>query len=79
MRMSVSIVGPNASSIRRPISPDRSASPLSRLESAGRETCKTSAAVVTDRPSGSMISVRINSFGCGGFNLGMIDLRSGAD
>ena len=53
-------------SMRSAISPERSALPLSRLESAGRETL-SAAAAVTDRPAGSMISVRIKSPGWGGF------------
>src|ERR1700686_761035 len=71
MRISVSILGPKAFSILRAISPDKSAFPFNRLDSAGRETRRTFAAAVTDRPSGSMISVRINSPGCGGLNIGI--------
>src|ERR1035437_10309172 len=71
MRMSVSILTPKAFSKRSAISPDRSALPLSRLDRAGRETWSTLAAAVTDRPCGSMISVRMKSPGWGGFNIRM--------
>src|SRR5579862_3611207 len=73
MRMSVSIFGPKAFSMRKAMSPDRLALPFNRLESAGRETRRTFAAAVTVRPSGAMISVRMKSPGCGGF---MIDTGS---
>src|SRR5579864_3258446 len=56
------------------MSPDKSALPCKRLDSAGRETRRTLAAAVTDRPSGSMISVRMNSPGCGGLNIGIASL-----
>ena len=72
MRISVSIFGPKAFSIVSAISPDRSALPFKRLDRAGRETHRTLAAAVTDRPSGSMISLLINSPGCGGLNADMI-------
>jgi hypothetical protein len=74
----VSIFGPKAFSILRAISPERSAFPFKRLERAGRETRKTFAAAVTDKPSGSMISVRINSPGCGGLNIGMASISLGS-
>jgi hypothetical protein len=61
-------------SIRSAISPERSALPLSKLESAGLETRRTVAAAVTDRPAGSMISVRTKSPGWGGFFIGMVVL-----
>jgi hypothetical protein len=41
------------------------------LDRAGRETLSAAAAAVTERPAGSMISVRIKSPGCGGFFIGM--------
>ena len=44
MRMSVSILTPKAFSMRRAMSPERSALPLSRLESVGRETRRAAAA-----------------------------------
>src|SRR5437667_9909261 len=69
MRRSVSIFGPKAFSMRNAISPDRSAFPLSRLDRVGREMPSASAAAVTERPSGSIISVRMNSPGCGGFSI----------
>ena len=52
--------------MRSAMSPERSALPLSKLESAGRET-RSAAAAVTDRPAGSTISVRMKSPGWGGF------------
>src|SRR5580698_9996663 len=67
--MSVSIFTSNAFSIRSAISPDRSALPFSRLERAGRETRRTLAAAVTDKPRGSTISVRMKSPGWGGFAI----------
>src|ERR1035441_2133224 len=57
--MSVSILGPNAFSIRRAISPDKSALPLSRLDSAGREKPRISAAPAIERPSGPRLGVKI--------------------
>src|ERR1035441_7468662 len=72
MRMSVSILIPKAFSMRRAISPERLALPFRRLDKAGRETCSAGAASVTDRPAGSMISVRMKSPGCGGFFMGMV-------
>lgn len=45
--------------IRRAISPERSALPLSRLDRAGPETWMAVAAAVTDRLAGSVISVRM--------------------
>src|SRR5207247_6826656 len=71
MRMSVSIFTPNAFSMRRAISPERSAFEFTKLDRAGRETLSAAAAAVTERPAGSMISVRIKSPGCGGFFIGM--------
>src|SRR5208337_247490 len=71
MRMSVSIFTPNAFSMRSAMSPERSALPFSRLDSAGRETLSAAAAAVTDRPAGWIISVRIKSPGWGGFFMGM--------
>src|SRR5579875_1019737 len=69
--MSVSIFTPKAFSMRSAMSPERPALPLSRLESAGRETWSAAAAAVTDKPAGSIISVRIKSPGWGGFFIGM--------
>lgn len=56
--------------------PDSSALPFSKLDSAGRETLSAAAAAVTDKPAGSMISVRMKSPGCGGFFMGMSILPS---
>ena len=70
--MRVSIFTPKAFSMRSAISPDRSALAFNKLDRAGRDTCNTAAAAVTDRPAGSMISVRIKSPGCGGFFMGMV-------
>src|SRR5258708_5726617 len=41
------------------------------LPISGREICKAAAAAVTERPAGSMISVRMKSPGCGGFFMAM--------
>src|ERR1019366_2448212 len=57
--------------MRSAMSPERSALPLSRLESAGRETRSAAAAAVTDRPAGTIISVRMKCPGWGGFFMGM--------
>ena len=65
IRISVSILTPNAFSMRRAIRPERSALALRRLDSVGRETFNTLAAAVTDRPRGSMISVFMNDPGWG--------------
>jgi len=51
--------------------PERSALPLSRLDRAGRDTWSAAAAAVTERPVGSIISVRMNHPGWGGFFKGM--------
>src|SRR5713226_10474036 len=51
--------------------PERSALPLSKLDSAGRETRSAAAAAVTVRPAGLIISVRTKSPGWGGFFIGM--------
>src|SRR5262245_28926493 len=53
--------------MRSAMSPERSAWAFSRLESATRETPSAFAASVTVRSSGSRISVRMNTPGCGGF------------
>jgi hypothetical protein len=53
---------PNPFSVRSAMLPERFALPLSRLDSVGRETLRAAAAV-TERPAGSMISVRIKSPG----------------
>ncbi len=58
-------------SIRSAMSPERSALSLSRLDNAGRDTLSAAAAAVTDKPAGSIISVRIKLPGCGGFFMGM--------
>src|SRR6266849_10049198 len=60
---------PKAFSKRSAMSPERSACPFSRFDSAGRDTPSICAAAVTDRASGFRISVRINSPGCGGFAI----------
>src|SRR5258708_11111521 len=65
--MRVSILTPKAFSIRRAILPESAALPFKRLDKAGREIRKAAAAAVTERPAGSMISVRMKSPGCGGF------------
>src|SRR5437899_3725016 len=70
--MGVSIFTPKAFSMRSAMSPDRSALPLRRLDSAGRETRSAAAAAVTDKPAGWMISVRMKSPGWGGFFMGMV-------
>ena len=72
MRISVSIFIPKAFSMRRAISPERLALPFSRLERVGRDTRSATAAAVTLRPAGSMISVRMKSPGWGGFFMGMV-------
>src|ERR1035441_10672705 len=69
--MSVSILTPKAFSIRRAISPERSALPLRRLDRAGRDTCSATAAAVTVKPAGMIISVRMKSPGWGGFFIGI--------
>src|SRR5258706_7849330 len=69
MRMRVSILTPKAFSIRSAISPERLALPFNRLDRVGRETCRTRAAAVTERPRGSMISVRMKSPGWGGLSV----------
>src|SRR2546428_2901121 len=69
--MRVSILTPKAFSIRRAILPESAALPFKRLDKAGREICKAAAAAVTERPAGSMISVRMKSPGCGGFFMAM--------
>jgi hypothetical protein len=71
MRISVSILTPNAFSMRSAISPERPAFSFSKLDNVGRETPNAAAAAVTDRPVGSIISVRIKSPGWGGFIMGM--------
>lgn len=53
------------------MSPDKSALPFSKLDKVGRATFNTFAAAVTDKPAGSMISVRIKSPGWGGFFIGI--------
>jgi len=65
MRMRVSILTPKAFSIRRAMLPESAALPFRRLDKAGRETCNAAAAAagVTQRPAGSMISVRMKSPG----------------
>src|ERR1700688_4786396 len=70
--MSVSIFTTKAFSMRSAMSPERSALPLSRLDSAGRETRSAAAAAVTERPAGSIISVRMKSPGWGGFFKGIV-------
>src|SRR5216683_3428436 len=72
MRMRVFILTPNAFSMRRAMLPERAALPFRRLDKAGRETRKAAAAAVTERPAGSMISVRMKSPGCGGFFMAMV-------
>src|SRR5271169_1430743 len=67
MRRSVSMSGPKAFSIRNAMSPDSAARPFSRLDKVTRETWSARAAAVTDRPSGSMTSVRMNCPGWTGF------------
>src|ERR1017187_3356788 len=71
IRIRVSSFTPKAFSMRRAISPERSDLAFRRLERAGRDTPRTCAAAVTERPCGSMISIRINSPGCGGFSMRM--------
>src|SRR5208337_5108812 len=66
------IFTPKAFSMRSAMSPERSALPLSRLDSAGRATRSAAAAAVTDRPAGSIISVRTKSPGWGGLFIGMV-------
>jgi len=57
--------------MRSAISPDKPAFPFSKLDKVGRETPSAAAAAVTDKPAGSIISVRIKSPGWGGFFIGM--------
>jgi hypothetical protein len=71
MRISVSILTPNAFSMRSAMSPERSALPFSRLDKAGRDTFSAAAAAVTDNPAGRIISVRMKSPGWGGFFMGI--------
>src|SRR5580658_8804091 len=71
IRISVSILTPNAFSMRSAMSPERSALPLSRLARAGRETWSAAAAAVTERPAGWIVSVRMKSPGWGGFFMGI--------
>src|SRR5208283_4808734 len=66
------ILTPKAFSRRNAMLPDRPALPFSKLERAGRETRSAAAAAVTERPAGSMISVRMKSPGWGGFFKGMV-------
>ncbi len=61
-----------AFSMRRAISPDRSALPFRRFESAGRVTRSTAAAAVTVRPWPPMSSIRITVPTCGGFSMGIV-------
>src|SRR5579862_1198228 len=63
MRISVSILTPKAFSIRKAISPESAALLFKRLERAGLETPKAAAAAVTERPAGTMISVRMKIAG----------------
>src|SRR5712692_11540888 len=72
MRMRVSILTPKAFSMRRAMLPESEAWPFRRLDKAGRETRKAAAAAVTERPAGSIISVRMKSPGCGGFFMAMV-------
>jgi hypothetical protein len=51
------------------ISPDKSALALSRLDRVGRDTCNATAAAVTVRPTGGIISVRIKLPGWGVLHL----------
>jgi len=74
MRIRISIFTPKAFSMRRAISPESAALLLSKLERAGREALRAIAAAVTERPAGSMISVRMKSPGWGGFFMGMMAL-----
>src|ERR1700676_4187011 len=69
--MSVSIFIPKAFSMRSAMSPERCALPLSKLDSAGRDTRSAAAAAVTVSPAGSIISARMNSPRWGGFFIGM--------
>jgi hypothetical protein len=54
------------------MSPERSALLLSKLDSVGRETPSATAAAVMVSPVASIISVRMNSPGWGGFFIGMM-------
>src|SRR5271166_3361021 len=76
IRMRVSIFTPNAFSIRKAMSPDRSALPFNKLDNAGRDTRSAAAAAVTDRPAGWIISARMKSPGWCGFFMGMMFLQS---
>jgi hypothetical protein len=76
IRIKVSILTPKAFSMRSAISPERAALPFSKLDNAGRETPNATAAAVTDRPTGAMISVRMKSPGWGGFIIGMVSSPS---
>src|ERR1700683_3933948 len=65
----VSALSPKACWMRTAISPERLARPLRKADKAGRETPRTLAAAVTDRPRGSIISERMKSPGCDGLNI----------
>ena len=71
IRISVSILTPNAFSIRSAMSPDSPAFPFSKLDSVGRETPSAAAAAVTDSPCASTISVLMKSPGCSGLLIGI--------
>jgi hypothetical protein len=58
--------------MRRAMSPERSALPFGKPESAGRETPSAAAAAVTGRPPGSMISVQMKFPRCAGFFTGVV-------
>src|SRR5579871_937746 len=70
MRIKVSIFTPKAFSMRKAISPDKPELLFNSVDKVGRETFRTRAAAVTDKPLASMISVRMKSPGCGGFSMG---------
>src|SRR5271167_206928 len=66
MFSSVSILIPNAFSIRNAISADKAALPLMRSDRVARRTSNTFAASLTLKPSSSRISSQMNAPGCGG-------------
>src|SRR5574337_200039 len=76
IRSSVSIFGPKAFSIRSAMSGDSAARPLRRAESAGLVTPRISAALVTERSSGSITSILMNCPGWDGRTISIVESPS---
>src|SRR5262245_53002357 len=77
MRISVSMLTPNAFSMRNAISGDKEERSFSSVDNAARVTPSALAAAVTESPSGSTISARTKPPGCGGFFSRKLSIISG--